>query len=221
MGKLTILRANPLFAALGEEELIAVSRLLIERQVAKDVVIFQEQDRADALYLLVEGKVKIMLTDAEGREVIVSILGSGECFGEMGLFDGSRRSAQVMSMVPSRLLVLDRGDFLNWLQRNPAMAMAIIQQLARRLRQANYTISNLATLNVESRVARVLTEAAESCGDTLTLDAPPTQQDIASMVGASRERVNRALRNLKSKGFLRIEGRRIILSQASPSRIDG
>ncbi len=211
MDRIEALQSSPLFSVLEGEDLESLARLFVERSVPSDTVLFQEGDPADALYLLLEGKVKVMLTDEEGREVIVSILQRGECFGEMALLDANGRSAQVMTMAQARLLILPRTDFGDWIGRNPNLAMAIIQQLSRRLRHANHTINNLATQGVQSRVARVLLEAAEPDGDRFVVTDPPTQADIASMVGASRERVNRALRALEEQGALRFEKQRIII----------
>ena len=217
MNKLDMLRNAPLFESLNDDELHSLARTLTERSFKRGMVIFQEQDYADALFLILAGKVKVMLTDQDGNEVIVSLLGDGECFGEMGLFGTDGRSAQVVAMTDVCLLVLAKGDFGNWLERNASIALKIIQQLSQRLRKANSLINNLATLDVQSRVARVLLESAEQVDGQLQVAEPLTQQDMASMVGASRERVNRALKKLEKSGFIRMEGRRILVLQAQPS----
>lgn len=212
MDKLSALRGGSLFSVLEDGELETLSQLFVERHMESDRVIFQEGDSADALYLLLEGKVKVMLTDADGHEVIVSVLRGGDCFGEMALLDAGRRSAQIMTMAPSRFLVLASADFRGWIERNPRLAMAIIHQLSRRLRQANQTINSLATLDVKSRVARVLLEGAEQRVAEGMVIEMPTQTDLAKMVGASRERVNRALKTLEDEGFLRVDGHRAIIT---------
>lgn len=208
-----ILINTPLFSSLGNEELCAFEQYFKEKRIDKNTVVFQEQEEADAFFLLIEGKVKVMLTDREGREVIVAILGSGEYFGEMALLDTAGRSAQVMAMQPCRVLALAKDDFYRCLNGHPEIAMKIIQQLSQRLRRANDTINSLATLDVQARVARVLLEAAEYQNGQLIVEASLTQKDIANMVGASRERVNRTLKSLEEKGFLRTNGRRIIITE--------
>lgn len=213
-----ILINTPLFSSLGNEELCAFEQYFKEKKIDKNTVIFQEQEQADAFFLIIEGKVKVMLTDREGREVIVAILGSGEYFGEMALLDTAGRSAQVMAMQPCRVLALAKDDFYRCLNGHPDIAMKIIQLLSQRLRRANDTINSLATLDVQARVARVLLEAAEYQNGQLIVEEPLTQKDIANMVGASRERVNRTLKSLEEKGFLRINGRRMIITEA-PSDI--
>lgn len=149
-----ILINTPLFCSLGNEELCAFEQYFKEKKIDKNTVIFQEQEQADAFFLIIEGKVKVMLTDREGREVIVAILGSGEYFGEMALLDTAGRSAQVMAMQPCRVLALAKDDFYRCLNGHPDIAMKIIQLLSQRLRRANDTINSLATLDVQACRAR-------------------------------------------------------------------
>ncbi|MFO7594403.1 MAG: Crp/Fnr family transcriptional regulator [Pseudomonadota bacterium] len=207
---LSALRTSSVFSGLEDEQLKSLSSLLVRRNIDADTVIFQEGDTANRFYLLLDGRVKVMLADPEGREVIVSILHAGESFGEMAFFDSGGRSAQVVTMTPVQLLVLTGADFRGWISRNPNLVMAIIQQVTHRLRQANQTINSLATLDLKSRVARFLLEAAEGHPSGRVVDLP-TQSDIAKMVGGSRERVNRALKDLEQQGFVRFDGEQFIV----------
>ncbi len=213
MERLELLRNNTLFSALDDAQLTSLGRLFTERKITANTVIFQQGDSADALYLLLDGQVKVMLTGEDGKEVIIAILNRGDSFGEMALLDADGRSAQVMSMSPCRLLALSAADFRDWIAGNPKLAMAIIQQLSGRLRQANQTINSLATLDVKSRVARVLLEHSVQQRPQESICDLPSQAVIAKMVGASRERVNRALKALQADGLLILERGRPRLHQ--------
>ncbi len=210
--KIAFLQRVPIFAGLGVSQIETIARFTVTRRFPKNVTIFQEGDQADALYVLVNGKIKVMLSDEEGREVIVSILGEGEYFGEMALFGSGQRCARVEAMTGCEVLLIGKGDFNSWLGSQPEIAFAIIKELSRRLRKANRTISNLATLDVQGRVLRVLLDSAERQGEALVVEAPLTQRDLAAMVGASRERVNRAIRDLINEGMVRADGTKLILS---------
>lgn len=205
------LRQVPLFTALDEAQLENLARLFSTRSYAKHAIIFQEGGEGDAFYILREGKVKVMLSDEEGREVIISVLRAGDTFGEMALLDSDVRSARVVAMTPCEVMRLSRGDFVAWLGSNPNMAMVIIQELSRRLRRANQTIAALATQDVQHRVARLLLSVAERREDGLIAPQPPTQKDIAAMVGASRETVNRILKRLAEDGCIAYEGRAVAI----------
>ncbi len=134
--KKDLLRKVSLFADLSDDQIAALSRVTVSRRFPKDAMIFEEGDFADALYLVEKGKVKVLLSDADGHDVIISILQAGECFGEMALVDSEVRSARVVTMTPSEVLMISKAEFQRWLTGHPEISMALMQELARRLRSA-------------------------------------------------------------------------------------
>lgn len=213
--KIDLIRGVPLFGELCEEELDKLTRIAVVRKYPRNTTIFHEGDYADSLYLLQSGRVKIQLTDISGKEVIVSILQSGESFGEMALIDSKERCAQVVTMSDCELIVISSGEFRRLLADYPDLSLALLRQFSRRLRQANRNIGNLATLDVLGRVAHLLIEYSVEVGGEMVVRDLPTQKDIASMVGASREMVNRAFRHLTSNGYLqtRDDGEMVVQEQ--------
>src|SRR5207253_6561150 len=150
-----------------------------------------------SLYLIASGKVKISLSGEKGREIILSVLGPGEFFGEMSLLDGEPRSASVISQTQSQFYILNRDTFDDFVRRSPQTGLKILAEMSRRLRHADEVIGNLALLDVYGRVAHTLLELSRKEGvqreDGILIDNRPTQQEIAAMVGTSRETVSRAL----------------------------
>jgi CRP/FNR family transcriptional regulator, cyclic AMP receptor protein len=172
-------------------------------------------DRGDALYLLASGQVKVVLIGDDGREVILSVLGSGSFFGEMALLDDEPRSAHVVAMEESVLLQLRREDFQARLRSSPDVAIALLRELSHRLRRADDTIGSLALRDVNGRIAHLLLElAAEEGGDRITRRL--THATLAQMVGASRETVSRTLRALSNAGMIRMNRREIVLLDREP-----
>lgn len=192
----------PLFSDLAPDEIAKLVKIAVARRYPRNATIFHEGDRADALYILQQGQVKILLTDVNGRETIVSTLRAGECFGEMALIDSEERCAQVVTMAPCQLLVIASSEFRRLLGESPELSIALLRQLSERLRQANRNIGSLATLDVLGRVARLLIEYAQEEEGELIVRDLPTQRDIAAMVGASREMVNRVFQHLTRNGYL-------------------
>ena len=153
-------------------------------------------------------RVKVVLIGEDGREVILGVLGVGEHFGELSLIDDMPRSAHVIAMEETNLLVLRRDDFRRRVEANPAVAWSLLVELARRLRRADAKIHGLALLDVPGRIARLLLDFAEESG-TDAIDKPLTHQTIAHMIGASRETVSRTVRDFQNQGLIRVERRRI------------
>ncbi len=212
--KLDFLARVPLFAELGRDELDTLGGMAVMRSFPRDVIIFQENDYADALYMIREGRVKVVLADEDGHEVIVSILQAGESFGELALIDSEVRCARVVTMTDVKVAMLAKADFQDWLQRNPSIALSLLQDVARRLRLANETIGSLAMLDVHGRVARVLLNNAASEDGQLVVRTPMTQKDIAAMVGASREMVNRVFKQLAEQGSISLRDGQIYIHQS-------
>ena len=200
----------PLFKSLDTVERERFAELVREKSYPKGSVIVFEDDPGDALFVVRSGRVKVVLLAEDGREVILGLLSVGEHFGELALIDDQPRSAHVIAMEESSILVLRRDDFRRRVEANPVVAWALLQELSRRLRRADVTIGNLVLLDVPGRIARLLLDAAQECGDDL-IDKPLTHQTIAQVIGASRETVSRALRDFQENGWVTSERRRIRL----------
>lgn len=211
-----LLENVPLFSGLQDEELTAMSRVSVAKNFAKHAIIMREGDKTDALYIIVSGKVKVVLSTVGGKEVILAMLGKSELFGEMALLDEQPRSADIVAMEPTQLLVISKADFINCLAHNPQMAFKIMQGLIQRLRNADRKIESLALMDVYGRVARTLLELAKPEDGKLVVGEKLSQQDLADMIGASREMVSRILKNLSLSGHIRFEGKKIIVNQGLP-----
>jgi len=182
----------------------------------KDGVIVSQSDPGDSMFIIDQGRVKVVLYGDSGREVILSIFRSGDFFGEMSLLDGQPRSANVIALEDARLLVLSREDFVQHLHEAPSTALSILAEMSARLRRADEVIGNLALLDVYGRVARVLVELARRDGHTtdegIVIRERPTHQDLAAMIGTSRETVSRVLSEFQRRGLLSMQGKTILLS---------
>jgi len=181
-----------------------------EKSYPKGSVILFEDDPGDALFVVRSGRVKVVLLAEDGREVILSLMGVGEYFGELSLIDDQPRSAHVIAMEESSLLVLRRDDFRRRVESSPGVAWALLQELSHRLRRADEKIGNLVLLDVPGRIARMLLDAAAEGNDDV-IDKPLTHQTIAHVIGASRETVSRAMREFQDRQWLTTERRRIRL----------
>ena len=188
-----------------------------ERRFPKGSVILMEGDPGDALYLIADGQVKVILIGEDGREVILSVLGEGSFFGDMSLLDDEPRSAHVVAMADATLLQLRRDDFQARLRSSPDVAIGLLRELSRRLRRADDTIGSLVLRDVNGRIAHLLLEMAdEEGGDRITRRL--THATLAQMVGASRETVSRTLRSLVNAGVLSVNRREIVLLRREPLR---
>lgn len=197
------LQSVPLFSQLSEEEVASISRATRNRTYPKNSVIVFEDDPGDALFVVKSGQVKVVLIGEDGREVILSVLGGGDFFGEMSLIDDQPRSAHVIAMEDSKLLVLYREDFHRCLERSPRIALGLLRALSRRLRSADDKIGGLVLLDVSGRVARLLLELADE-GNGTTISRSITHHTIAQMVGSSRETVSRTIRTFTENGLVAV-----------------
>jgi CRP/FNR family transcriptional regulator, cyclic AMP receptor protein len=198
----------PLLAQIPPEELQRFAEVTREKDYPKGSVILFEDDPGDSLFIVRVGRVKVVLVGEDGREVILGVLGVGEHFGELSLIDNEPRSAHVIAMEDSKLLVLRRDDFRRRVEATPAVAWALLSELSRRLRRADGKIGGLVLLDVPGRIARLLLDFSEEAGGG-TIDKPLTHQTIAQMIGASRETVSRAMREFQDAGWIGVERRRI------------
>ena len=212
------LKSIPLFEGLPEAELRALAERTVTRSYPKQAIIVTEGDESDSLYLILSGRVKVYLADEHGKELILAIKGAGQYFGEMVL-DEQPRSASVITLEPAQFAVLSRADFRAFLLRHAEVSLQVIQNLIRVARGLNQNLRNLAMLDVYGRVARILLQLAVDRGDgKLEIPEKLTQKDIAARVGASREMINRILRDLTTGGYVSMQDGRIIINKAPPSR---
>jgi len=189
----------------------------VTRSFPRNAVVLNEGDRTDSLYIILEGRVKAYVADADGKEAVLSTQGPGEYFGEMVLDEGPR-SASIMTLEPSRLLVVPKSDFKDFLARNPAFAARVIEKLIHRVRTLTENVKSLALMDVYGRIARLLLDLAEDRDGKLVITERLTQKDIASRVGASREMVSLILKDLTAGGYIRNEGRALVIERTPPSR---
>ena len=210
-----VLRSAPLFAGLPDAAWAALAPRLVSRVVARGEDLFREGDPGDALHVLVEGKVKISRAAPDGRENVIAILGPGDLLGELSIFDAQPRGATATAVTDSRLATLAKADFAEWLALHPAVAVELLHALAVRLRQTNEAMADLVFTDVPGRIAKTLLSLAERFGeaaaDGTRVAHDLTQEELAQLVGASRETVNKALSDFAGRGWLRTEGRAVVL----------
>ncbi len=204
------LRVIPLFSQAIDADLELLSSYLIERRFPRNTTIVEEGLPGDYMYVIREGRVKVTKLADEGREKILGFIDEGGFFGEMALLDRAPRVASVKTLKPVRLLALSRADFLSLLRKSPDLAMAVIQELTRRLREMDEQASSLSFQRVKERAKgiflRLAHDPASREGHRLT--PPLTHQQIADMIGTSRETVTRVVKDLKQEGWLQQEGKR-------------
>jgi len=210
-----VLASVPLFAALDVESAAMLADLMTTRSVARGHVVFREGDPGDRLFVVMDGKVKISRSAADGRENLLAVLGTSEMFGELSLFDPGPRTASVSAITDSTLASLDHDDLRPLLSERPGMAVGLLQALAQRLRRTNEAMADLVFTDVPGRVAKALLDLSEKFGvpevEGTRVRHDLTQEELAQLVGASRETVNKALSEFAHRGWLRIEGRSVLL----------
>ena len=202
---------------LAQDELNEISSHGVVRNYPKQAVILNEGDSSDSLYIVLEGRVKAFVADAAGHEVVLSTMGPGEYFGEMAL-DRRPRSASIMTLVPSRFLIVPGDEFRGFLASHPAFALSLVEKLIYKVRALTESVKSLAFMDVYGRVARLLLELAEDRDGRLVIGERLTQQDIASRVGASREMVSRILKDLSVCGVITQSRAGIVLHRKPPAR---
>ncbi len=209
------LRKIPLLKALSDTELAELAIVLQPRQIQKGNFIMYVDDPGSSMMFVQSGTVKVSLTSEEGREIILAQMGAGEFFGEISLLTGERRSANVIAVTDCRLLVLFEEDFKHHVLKNTGLSLAMLKEMAIRLRASSDKIGDLALYDVYRRVARTLraiAKADESAeAKELVIDNRPTHQELAAMVGTSREMVTRALKGLEDDRCIEVQGKRIII----------
>ena len=211
---LVVLRNVPLFSGLEENELERLSRVAVRRRAGRGEQVVRSGESADALLILLTGRAKVTNFDEEGREIILAWLGPGEFFGEMGLIDGSSRSASVVAVENCELLTIGKQEFQRCIQDNFQVAQKLMQILVRRLREADRNIESLALLDVYGRVARLLLDLSEEEDGKRLVRKKISKQDIARMIGASREMVSKVMRDLEVGGYIITNGDLITITGA-------
>ncbi len=209
----TVLKSVPMFGRFPDEQLRALATMVTRRSAPRGSAIMRAGDVTDSLYIIVSGRLKVMMGEADGKEVILSILGPGEFFGEMGLIDDSPRSASVIAIEPCELLSVTKHAFKKALVEHLDVAMAVMRVLTRRLREADRKIGSLAMLDVYGRVARLLLDMAEDVNGVKMVTKRLPKQDIAKMIGASREMVSLVMKDLQSSGYIEVRGSTIVLRE--------
>ncbi|HLX79573.1 MAG TPA: cyclic nucleotide-binding domain-containing protein [Burkholderiales bacterium] len=207
----TVLKSVPLFASFPDDQLRMLVTVVTRRSAPRASVIMAAGDQIDSLYIVISGRLKVMMGDSDGKEVILSLIGPGEFFGEMGLIDDSPRSASVITIEPCELVSITKRDFKKCLAENFEMSMAVMRGLVRRLREADRKIGSLALLDVYGRVARLLLDMSEDVNGQKMVTKRLPKQDIAKMIGASREMVSRVMKDLQMGGYIEMRGSSIVL----------
>jgi CRP/FNR family transcriptional regulator, cyclic AMP receptor protein len=212
----------PLFTDLDEESLRELSAVARKRVFRQGEVIFHRDDPGQVLYIVKEGKVKIALTSPDGQEVSLTVFGAGECFGELSILDGEPRSADAVALERVELYALQRQDFVNVVMSHPKIAIQVMKVISQRLRQADQQIEDLLFLDVYGRVAKKLLELSEVHGVPTTqgvrIELRLTQQELASMVGASRESVNKVMGYFTDKRYIMTDKHKITLMKLADLR---
>jgi CRP/FNR family cyclic AMP-dependent transcriptional regulator len=212
------LKSIPLFAGLRVEQLAALASEMTVHRFRRSAFILRAGENSDGFYVILSGRAKVLIPGEEGSEVILATLGRGDFFGEMGLLDHHPRSASVQALAPCELMRLVEADLMRRLSDNSGLAMCIMRELVKRLRQANRQIESLALWDVNKRVARLLLELSENIGGERVITKAPAKQEIAYMVGASREMVSRVISDLRNAGDICVDKRRIVLLEKSARR---
>ncbi|HEX2332216.1 MAG TPA: Crp/Fnr family transcriptional regulator, partial [Burkholderiales bacterium] len=179
-----VLKTVPLFASVPEDQLRMLTAMVTRKSAPRSTTIMAGGDPTDSLYIVLSGRLKVMMSDSEGKEVILAILGPGEFFGEMGLIDDEPRSATVVTIEPCELLSIAKRDFKKCMADNFEMTQAVMRGLVKRLREADRKIGSLALLDVYGRVARLLLDMAENVDGEKVVTKRLPKQDIAKMIGA-------------------------------------
>jgi CRP/FNR family cyclic AMP-dependent transcriptional regulator len=210
-----ILKQAPLFTGLEDEAATELSETMGTVRLNKGEVLFHEGDSGDRLYVVVSGKVKLGRSGSAGRENLLAVLGPGQMFGELSLFDPGPRSSTATAVTSCEIRTLEHDELMGWLAGRPEVAQGLLGQLAARLRRANDVVADLVFSDVPGRVAKQLLELAKRFGDRrddgLHVHHDLTQEELAQLVGASRETVNKALADFAARGWIRLEPRSVTI----------
>lgn len=218
----SIISRIPLFEGLSPEEQEELRAMMTQTTLRRGETLFNEGDSGDRLYILLSGKVKLGHASADGRENLLAVLGPGEIVGELTLFDPGPRSTTATAVAPTELLTLDHNQLMTFVESHPQLAKDMLRALAQRLRRTNTALADLVFSDVPGRVAKALLDLAERFGTEdgsgMLVQHELTQEELAQLVGASRETVNKALADFASRGWLRLEARAVRLLEVERLR---
>lgn len=209
------LKKTTLFCGMDQSDIEMVAAQAVTRQFPKNTVIVSQGDETDSFYVIVQGKVDVFLQNDKGKEIIINTMGLCESFGELAPLGGIPRQASIITTEDSTFGIISRQVFMDTLLVKPSIGMRIIDLLIGRIQDLTEEVSSLALEDVYNRVVRVLYKHADEVGDKLVTEKL-TQQDIASRVGATREMVHRILKELKTGGYISIEGKHITIEKKLP-----
>ena len=206
---------GPLFSALDSGAAEQLRAQMRASHVARGTTIFREGEPGDRLFVIATGKIKLGQTSSDGRDNLLAVLGPGEMFGELSLFDPGPRTATATAVADAEVLELGHDQIVTWLEEHPGAARHLLGALARRLRRTNEALGDLVFSDVPGRVAKALLDLSRRFGvevaEGVRVNHDLTQEELAQLVGASRETVNKALADFVSRGWLRLEGRSVVL----------
>jgi CRP/FNR family cyclic AMP-dependent transcriptional regulator len=202
---------------LGAAELADIAKHGVVREFRDRTMLVAEGEATDALYIILEGRVRAFVSDASGREAVLSTMGPGEYFGEIALDEGPR-SASVVTLEPCRMLVVPRREFAAFVERSPVFANHLIHRLIGRIRALTNSVRSLALMDAYGRIARLLLETAVTEGGVQFVPERLTQSDIAKRVGCSREMVSRIFKDLVQGGYITMQPDRIVINRTPPGR---
>ena len=202
LSNLDLIRRVPLFSMLTNEQAQGIADSVVKRRMRRGELVIEAGRKSNALFILLTGRARVIAADARGREVILAVLQSGDYVGEMSLIDNEPHSATVRTEIQSDMLVLGRAEFARCLPENSSLSYAIMRGLVQRLRNADRQIESLALLDVYGRVARTLLDMAVAVGEEKVIRSKVSRQDLAKVVGASREMVSRVMKDLEERGMV-------------------
>lgn len=214
---ITALKKIPFLSDLADDALTSLAAPAKKTSFSKNTFIINEGDESNSLYILLSGKVRVFTCDQEGREVTLLIQKPVSYFGELALLSNEPRSASVISQEQSVCAVIGRSDFKRWLAQNPDVAYGLIQDLAEKVRRLTHKVKQLALSNVYERTIQALQELAIEENETFVIHNRPTQQELANMVGASREMVNKIMRELTKGGYVVIKDNTLRIEHKLPA----
>ena len=211
----SIISKIPLFEGMSPEEQEELRAMMTQTTLRRGETLFNEGDSGDRLYVLLSGKIKLGHASPDGRENLLAVLGPGEIVGELTLFDPGPRSTTATAVAPTDLLSLEHTQLMSFIETHPALAKDMLRALAQRLRRTNVALADLVFSDVPGRVAKALLDLADRFGsvtdDGVHVPHDLTQEELAQLVGASRETVNKSLAEFVSRGWIRLEGRAVTL----------
>ena len=217
LSNLDLIRRVPLFSMLTNEQARAVADGVVKRRCRRGELVVEQGKKSNALFIMLNGRARVLTADSRGREVILAVLEAGDYVGEMSLIDNQPHSASVRCEVQCDMLILGRAEFARCLPENSSLSYAIMRGLVTRLRSADRQIESLALLDVYGRVARTLLDMAEDVDGEKIIRSKVSRQDMAKIVGASREMVSRVMKDLEERGVIEtLESGAVLLKNRLP-----